>query len=269
MIDIYRNYNFHCFTAINTFNIYSVLQDLQQFLESADHGVIYISWGSMIKSNSLPVEKREAILQALGQFKQKVLWKWEDESIPNQPANVFIRKWMPQRDILCHPKVRVFMTHGGLLGASEAAYCGVSVVSTPMYGDQFLNSAALVHRGMGSVLPYEDITKENVVRALKFALDPVTQSNAKKVSYSYTHRHLTPKEEAVWWIEHTIATKGVPLSKPHSVHMPWYVNQGLDIYAVIVAVEIVLIGSWIWCLRRFCCRSKTNASMTNHKVKTK
>lgn len=29
-----------------------------------------------------------------------------------------------------HPKVRVFMTHAGLLGSSEAAFCGVPVVSS-------------------------------------------------------------------------------------------------------------------------------------------
>lgn len=35
-----------------------------------------------------------------------------------------------------HPKVRVFVTHGGLMGSTEAAHCGVPVVVTPMYGDQ-------------------------------------------------------------------------------------------------------------------------------------
>lgn len=38
---------------------------------------------------------------------------------------------------LGHPKTRV--THGGLLGSSEAAYCGVPVVATPMYGDQVIS----------------------------------------------------------------------------------------------------------------------------------
>lgn len=55
----------------------------------------------MIKANSLPVEKRDNLLRALGSFKQTVLWKWENETLPNQPSNVIIRKWMPQREILC------------------------------------------------------------------------------------------------------------------------------------------------------------------------
>lgn len=38
--------------------------------------------------------------------------------------------------VLGHPNVRAFVTHGGLLGSSEAAHCGVPVIVTPMYGDQ-------------------------------------------------------------------------------------------------------------------------------------
>lgn len=55
----------------------------------------------MVRADTLPEHKREAILQAVGKLKQRVLWKWENETMLNQPPNVFIRKWMPQRDILC------------------------------------------------------------------------------------------------------------------------------------------------------------------------
>lgn len=55
----------------------------------------------MVRADTLPEEKREAILQAVGKLKQRILWKWENETMPNQPSNVYIRKWMPQRDILC------------------------------------------------------------------------------------------------------------------------------------------------------------------------
>ena len=55
----------------------------------------------MIRADTLPEDKREAILHALGKLKQKVLWKWENDTLPNQPPNVFIRKWLPQREVLC------------------------------------------------------------------------------------------------------------------------------------------------------------------------
>lgn len=144
--------------------------DLQKFLDNAEHGVVFISWGSMIRADSLPAAKRDAILKAVKRLKQKVIWKWENETLANMPENMLISKWLPQRDVLCHPNVKVFMTHAGLMGSSEAAYCGVPVVSTPMYGDQFLNAAAMKQRGMGTILHFEDITENTVIRSIKKVL---------------------------------------------------------------------------------------------------
>lgn len=75
--------------------------ELQELLDSAKHGVVYVSWGSMIRAESLPIEKRTSLLKAFSSFKQTFVWKWENETLPNQPKNVHIRKWLPQKDILC------------------------------------------------------------------------------------------------------------------------------------------------------------------------
>ena len=225
-------------------------------LDTADNGVIYISWGSMVKGSSLSDVKRDAILHALGKLKQRVLWKWENDTLPNQPSNVFIRKWMPQRDILCHPNVQLFMTHGGLLGSSEAAHCGVPVISTPFYGDQFLNSAALEDRGMAVILKFQDINKDTVFAALRKALDPKMKANAKKVAYSYTHRPLSPVESAVFWSEYVISTGGAQLARPHSADSHWLVYSMLDIYLFILAVFSILIGSWVYLLKKIFGSSK-------------
>lgn len=46
------------------------------------------------------------------------------------------------------------------------------MVATPIYGDQFLNAAALENREMGVVLHYTDITEGNVYNALQKVLNP-------------------------------------------------------------------------------------------------
>lgn len=224
-------------------------KDLQELLDTADNGVIYVSWGSMIKSETLPDDKREGIVQAFGKFPQLVLWKWGNETLTNKPKNVVIKKWLPQKEILCHPKVRVFVTHGGLLGSSEAAYCGVPTVITPMYGDQFLNSAAMVNRGMGTILQYEDISKESMVAALKKVLQPEYKANANKVSYSYKNRPQPVMETAIWWIEYVAATGGGVLTKSYASELPWYVYESFDIHVVIFTVLSICIFSWICILR--------------------
>lgn len=48
----------------------------------------------------MPVEKRNAFLNAFSQIPQRVLWKYEEDDLPGKTDNIMIRKWMPQRDIL-------------------------------------------------------------------------------------------------------------------------------------------------------------------------
>ncbi|XP_070065012.1 uncharacterized protein [Drosophila virilis] len=228
--------------------------ELQRLLDNAEHGVILISWGSMIRANSLSPEKRDGIVRAVARLKQQVIWKWENETLANMPPNMHIMKWLPQRDILCHPNVKVFMTHAGLMGSSEAAYCGVPVVATPMYGDQFLNAAALVQRNMGVLLHYEDIGENTVLKALKRALDKKHADAAKLVAHSFKYRPQQALQTALWWVEHVGHTGGNPLLKSSAVELSRFVYYSLDCYVAVGLILAIVIASWVALIGR--CRAK-------------
>lgn len=132
--------------------------DLQTTLDDATNGVIYFSMGSNIKSKLLPIKLREEMLTIFAGLKETVLWKWEDPNLPGKPDNVHISKWFPQDEILAHPNVKLFITHGGLLGSTEAVYHGVPVLGFPVFGDQELNMARAVKSGYGISIPYLKLT---------------------------------------------------------------------------------------------------------------
>lgn len=75
-------------------------KDLQQFMDNATEGVIYFSLGSNLIPSQMPKEKKDIILKALGARKEQVLWKWDEETLENQPGNIKISKWFPQQGIL-------------------------------------------------------------------------------------------------------------------------------------------------------------------------
>lgn len=77
-----------------------IFQDLKKFIEESKHGVIYISFGSMLKAASTPKDKLEAIFAALAELPQRVIFKWEEKTLPGNPKNVYVSKWLPQNDIL-------------------------------------------------------------------------------------------------------------------------------------------------------------------------
>lgn len=71
-----------------------------------------------------------------------------------------------------HPNVRLFWTHGGNLATIETVHCAKPAMITPFYGDQYLNAVALVERGLGFLLPLEEITAEIILHTVKKALNP-------------------------------------------------------------------------------------------------
>lgn len=81
-------------------------------LDDATDGAIVISWGSIVKSSSMSDEKRTAIASALAKINQTIIWKWETDIFADKPKNVFLEKWLPQRDILCERYRFFYLTSG-------------------------------------------------------------------------------------------------------------------------------------------------------------
>ena len=89
-------------------------EKLRNFLDSGGkEGVIYVSFGSVLKASVMSEDKRKALLSVFGKLKQKVLWKWETDYMEDKPSNVMLHKWLPQQDVLGHPNVKLFVSHGG------------------------------------------------------------------------------------------------------------------------------------------------------------
>ncbi|PSN29898.1 hypothetical protein C0J52_27059, partial [Blattella germanica] len=122
-------------------------EDLQKYLDDAPDGVVYFSLGSHFYSSDMPDWKVNSFLKAFSKLKQKVLWKWEKDTLPGQPKNVKLGKWLPQSDILAHPNVKLFMTHGGLLSTQETIYRGVPILGIPLTADQKMNTYVIRHKG--------------------------------------------------------------------------------------------------------------------------
>ena len=56
----------------------------------------------------------------------------------------------------------MFITHGGLLGTSEAVHEGVPILGIPIFGSQRANVQGIQDRGAGEVIEYNEISEEIV-----------------------------------------------------------------------------------------------------------
>lgn len=69
-----------------------------------------------------------------------------------------------------HPNVKLFISHGGLLGTTEAVYEGVPILAMPMFGDQLTNMKAIQDKGVAEILSYGDLNEDDISTKIKSML---------------------------------------------------------------------------------------------------
>lgn len=242
-------------------------EDLKNFIESAKDGVVYFSLGSNVRSVDLPEEKRAALLNTFRKLKQKVLWKWEDPNLPNKPDNVLISTWFPQDDILSHPNIRLFITHGGLLSTTEATYHGVPLIGIPIFGDQKLNMARTENAGYGLTVAYQNLTEESISWALNEMLSNTKYSTqAKIVSSRYRDQPMAPLKTAIYWVEYVARHRGAPHLHSAGQDLLFIQYHNLDVFTFFIAIIFTVIYLFIASVK-WCCCKKTKGGSSESKAK--
>ncbi|GAB0090842.1 hypothetical protein DMENIID0001_056070 [Sergentomyia squamirostris] len=211
--------------------------NVQEFLDSATEGAILFTFGSNIKTSFLPEEKIRIILDTFGTFRQKVLFKWEESDLPGKPDNVLISKWMPQRNILAHRNIKLFVTHGGLGSVAEAKYFGVPIVGVPFFNDQMANVMKAADEGWAYYLDFTNLTIETFTEALKEVLNnPKYRETVQKMAQIFKDRPQTALETANFWIEYVIRHNGAPHLQSQSVHLNILQRNSLDVIAFLIGM---------------------------------
>lgn len=74
-------------------------------------------------------------------------------------------------NFLAHNNTKLFVTHGGLGGMTEAVSYGVPLVCLPVFGDQFKNAKLMSAAGFGVELSFSHLTRAAVDWAVNEVLN--------------------------------------------------------------------------------------------------
>ncbi|CAG4985717.1 unnamed protein product [Parnassius apollo] len=219
---------------------------IERFLNESEHGVILLSFGSLIKTATIPKYKEDIIVNALSKLKQRVIWKYENSGEEGTlTGNILRVKWLPQYELLQHNKIIAFITHGGLLGMTEAISAGKPMVVVPFFGDQPANGAAAAAAGFAKVVSYMELTEKVLTEALDFVLSAETRVKARLVSSIWRDRQADPLETAVYWTERVIRWGHAAPLHSSARDMPFYQLALLDVIAAFT-VAILILVSLLW-----------------------
>ncbi|XP_034484460.1 UDP-glucuronosyltransferase 2C1-like [Drosophila innubila] len=220
--------------------------ELLDFLNGAEHGAIYFSLGMEILNKWLPKNMEQTMLQTFSQLKQRVVWKHEMETMPNKSDNIYLSSMASQRQLLEHPNVKLFITHGGLLSLIEAAYSGVPMLGLPIYFDQFDNVERMQQAGVALSMDFNAVTAEQLTHNIKELLEnPCYALKAKELSARFRDQPTSPLERAVWWTEYVLRHKGAPhmrMAEHEMGFVPYYRIHFIAIlYGRIAIAAFILI----------------------------
>jgi len=240
--------------------------DLKKFMESHPEGVVLVSFGSTLSASQMSPEQQLMFQEAFRDLALPVIWKWDGEDLSGMPDNVFISNWLPQNDLLAHPNLKVFVTHGGLLSTQEALYHNVPLVGTPLGMDQMANMRRAEKNGFGIVLDFKTLTKERLVSSIKKAFtDKNMHESMAKMHKLFTDYSLqggqSPMERAVSAFNFVLENKGIEYFKPprELLDTPLYAVYGYDVVLFLLFIVVTFfVLSW-QCLKfsfKLCCGSK-------------
>uniref|UniRef100_A0A1I8QEC1 UDP-glycosyltransferases domain-containing protein n=1 Tax=Stomoxys calcitrans TaxID=35570 RepID=A0A1I8QEC1_STOCA len=246
--------------------------ELAKILDNAKEGVIYFSFGSNVQGSHLSKEKAKIMFDVLSKLPHTVLMKWGDSHFPGQAPNIIYKSWLPQDDILAHPNVKLFITHGGQGSVVESQYHGVPMVGIPFFGDQPANMAAVEKAGFGLALQYTQLTEVDFRNTILEVLNnPQYRENVQRFSKLYRDRPMTPRQMVRFWVDYVIRHKGAYHMQSPAVHMTWWQLHSLDVIAFLMAVTFGVFGLLVGLCRCLCCRGgkKATAKTVNKSKKNK
>ncbi|XP_050332672.1 UDP-glycosyltransferase UGT5-like [Bactrocera neohumeralis] len=225
--------------------------DIAELLDGSPEGVIYFSLGSLIRGNTLKADTVHTIFNVLSKLPYKVLWKWGAD-YPGNASNILFKSWLPQTDVLAHPNIKLFITHGGKGSVVEAEYNGVPMVGIPLFSDQPANMEEVRQAGFGTYVPYADLTEESLREAIEDVINnPKYRKAVREFSEVYRDRPMTPRQSVVWWVDYVLRHKGAKHLQSPAVYLTHWQLMSLDVLGVLLAIVAVVVGLLI-SLWRFC-----------------
>ncbi|XP_057628865.1 UDP-glucuronosyltransferase 2B15-like [Chionomys nivalis] len=210
-------------------------KEIEDFVQSSgEHGVVVFSLGSMV--SNMTEEKAMAIASALAQIPQKVLWRFEGKKPKNLGPNTRVYEWIPQNDLLGHPKTKAFVTHGGANGVYEAIHHGIPMVGIPLFGEQRDNIAHMRAKGVAVGLEFTTMSSSDLHNALKTVINnPFYKENAMWLSTIHHDQPMKPLDRAVFWVEFVMRHKGAKHLRPLAHNLTWYQYHSLDVIGFLLA----------------------------------
>uniref|UniRef100_A0A915B6U5 glucuronosyltransferase n=1 Tax=Parascaris univalens TaxID=6257 RepID=A0A915B6U5_PARUN len=222
--------------------------ELKNLMDAAVNGAVLVSFGSLANSSLMPVELKTAFIETFKAFpKVTFIWKYEvDDDVGSGVKNLVKVKWMPQNDLLAHPNLRAFISHGGMNSVTESTHAGVPIVCIPLFGDQMRNAKMIERRNVAYVIDKNNLTKNSLSYALNAVLfDPSYRNSARRLARMIHKKPSSAKERLIKYVEFAAEFGPVenldPASRKLNVFQYYLIDVILPVLIMILLILYVVL----------------------------
>jgi hypothetical protein len=225
---------------------------------SAARGLVLVAFGTQATLSETAAQK---MARAMSELSDEFCFVWKiDPATAGEllgaiggggSDRILAVPWVPQNDVLGHPRTAAFVSHAGYGSLYEAAYHGVPVVAVPQFGDQPDNAVRPVLGGWGSALfDKEGFGAGELAAAVRLA--PSLRPRAQEVS-ALVRRAGSGPERAADWIEYAVEHGVGHLVPFRSIKASYLAYYNLDAALLLLLLALGAAAGMRSCVRS--CRS--------------
>ncbi|GFN77989.1 UDP-glucuronosyltransferase [Plakobranchus ocellatus] len=210
-----------------------------------DENVAYVSFGTGVLE--IPPHISSKMATAFEETHFRVLWRTQVHGAKSECLK--LAEWVPQNDVLGHPKTVLFVSHCGRKGVYEAIYHGVPLLCLPIHADQFHIANLVELRMFGVQADIRTLTSNQLAHLMVETVNNITlKRNVKKASEIYRKLYSSrPDQRAAYWIDHVMKYGGAYMRGP-TQQMKLYQFLELDLLAIAVVILVVFFIILFFCI---------------------
>ncbi|XP_072048332.1 UDP-glucuronosyltransferase 2C1-like [Amphiura filiformis] len=217
-------------------------QELESFVQGSEDGIIIFSLGGYV--SIVKQDMADTFARAFAGLSQRVIWKQRGKKPRVTPPNVKMMDWIPQNDLLGHPKTRLIVYQCGVNGAYEAIYHGVPVICLPVFYDQADVAQRLANKGAALRLDINTVTSEMLVESIKRVLnDDSFRSNMQTLSTIFKDKPNHPADEVALWTEYVVRHGGAGhlRSAAHDLNLFQYLLIDVTLFLTLCILIVIVV----------------------------
>ncbi|KHN79462.1 Putative UDP-glucuronosyltransferase ugt-60 [Toxocara canis] len=217
--------------------------EIKRIADEADAGIIVFSLGTVSNTTNMPTRMLKSFLEAFTSFKRyTILWRLEKDVPEAKPfKHIHIMNWLPQKDLMRHPKMRLLIAHGGYNSLLETAQAGVPAILMPLFADQFINAKRAQRFGFAELLNKLTISSDIVRHTIDMVLHNSSYAlNARRIASILADK---PSDDRYASLSHRLRLAVSPrdyfmLKAAHKLSFVQY--HFLDLLFVLIVVIVIV-----------------------------